>query len=97
MICRHAPHGAAPPLGNGQFLKGVMAGSEGIENGNPFGAATEPVTGTLDIGAMNDGARVGEERCADFEFGIRRLREFACFHRFGDDVSGVAHNGIQIR
>ena len=38
---------------------------------------------------MNDGARVGEER-ADFEFGIRRLREFACFHRFGDDVVGCS-------
>ena len=34
----------------------------------PAGAATEPVTGTFDIGTMNDGARVGEERCADFEF-----------------------------
>ena len=83
--------------GNGHFLKGVVAGCEGIENGDPFGATAEPVTGAFDIGAMNDGARVGEECCANFEFGIRRLREFACFHGFGDDVGGVIHNGVQIR
>ena len=83
--------------GNGQLIKREVAGCEGFENGDPFGATAEPVTGALDIGAMNDGARVGEECCAHFEFGIRRLREFACFHGFGYDVGGVIHNGVQIR
>ena len=89
--------GGATFCGDSHFFKRMVARGEGFENGDAFGAAAKTVAGALNVGAVNDRVSIGQERSADLEFGIWRLRMFACFYGFGDDVDWIIHNVGRIR
>ena len=89
--------GGSAGAGDGEGGKVGVVVSDGLEDGDALGAASEAVTCALDIRAGDDGAVGSLQGCADLEFAERRVGARAGGEGGLDEFGVVSHGVLQFR